>query len=243
MHNPEERLEVSIDWSSVPADFSETVQLRVEWDPSPPYLDLIHVPIRNTRVPDHESGGFISIEAPHFQRSSSDISDHEIAFKHIPYLGSRSRSGSIALRPYTLTRSSLEIAKSAFVEYSIYLFNTTSPFNATVYINSALDTEPDLPMSFSLTMDDQPVNFTRVLGEPEDPGDTPPGWSAEVADGVWKREVLFGELGKGEHILWWRVNSPEIYLEKIVLNLEGQLYSYLGAPETTLVGLDKETDA
>jgi hypothetical protein len=37
-------------------------------------------------------------------------------------------------------------------------------------------------------------------------------------------------------------NSSEIYLEKIVLNLGGQLYSYLGAPETTLVGLDNETD-
>ncbi|KAL4756139.1 uncharacterized protein BDW70DRAFT_145324 [Aspergillus foveolatus] len=115
MNHPEERLEVSNDWPSVPADFSETVQLRVEWDPSPLYLDLIHVHIRNTRVPDHfigfpESGSFVSIEAPHFQRSSSDVSGHEIAFKHIPYLGSRSRSGSIALRHYTLSRSSLGIA-------------------------------------------------------------------------------------------------------------------------------------
>ncbi|KAL4749651.1 hypothetical protein BDW72DRAFT_204622 [Aspergillus terricola var. indicus] len=224
-----QRLEVSIDWPSVPVDFSDIIQLRVEWDPSPPYLDPIHVPIRNTRVPDNfvgfpESGG-----------------DYEIAFKHIPYLGSRSRSGSIALRPYTLARSSQEIAKSAFVEFSIYLFNSTSPFNATVYINSALDTDPDLPMSYSLTVDDQPANFTRALADK--PGDTLPGRSAEVADNVWKRNVLFGELDKGEHTLRWRVNSPEIYLEKIVLSLEEQLYSYLGVPETTLVVQDKEADA
>ncbi|KAL4911416.1 hypothetical protein BDW74DRAFT_184768 [Aspergillus multicolor] len=241
--HPQQRLEVSIDWSSIPENFTETVQLRVEWDPAPTYFDLIHIPIRNIRVPDAfvgfpESGGFISIEGQHFQRSSSD-NNTDVAFKHIPHLGSRSRSGSIALRPYQAARQTTEAAKTAFVEYSIYLFNTTEAFNATVYINGALDTDPDLPMQYSLTVDNQPANFTRVLGEPDEPGDTPPGWSAEVADGIWKRDVLIDGLEKGQHTLRWSVNSPEVYLEKIVLSLEGQLYSYLGAPETRLVGGDE----
>ncbi|KAL4963859.1 uncharacterized protein BDV14DRAFT_209602 [Aspergillus stella-maris] len=245
-NHPEERLEVSIDWNAVPVDYKDTVSLRVEWDPSPPYFDFIHIPIRNIRVPDGfigfpESAGFISIEGPHYQRSPAAEEDDEISFKQIENLGSRSRSGSIALRPYTASREFPDAAKSAWVEYEIYLFNSTDRFNATVYINSAIDTDPDLPMEFSLTVDDQSANFTRVLGDPDEAGDTPPGWADEVADNVWKRDVPLKELDAGVHTLQWKVNSPEVYLEKIVLSLDGQLDSYLGPPEVIITGdVDKD---
>ncbi|KAL4793951.1 hypothetical protein BDV19DRAFT_399786 [Aspergillus venezuelensis] len=243
---PEERLEVSIDWDAVPVNFSDTVSLRVEWDPSPPYFDLIYIPVRNIHVPDGfigfpESAGFVSIEAPHYQRSSASQDNDKISFKHIEHLGTRSRSGSLALRPYAASREYPEAAKSVWVEYDIYLFNPTDRFNATVYINSALDTDPDLPMAFSLTVDDQSANFTRVLGEPDEAGETPPGWADEVADNAWKREVLLTDLDAGIHTLRWQVNSPEVYLEKIVLSLDGQLDSYLGPPEVIVTG-DAEKD-
>ncbi|KAE8365064.1 hypothetical protein BDV27DRAFT_144764 [Aspergillus caelatus] len=235
--HPEEYLEVSIDWTAVPTNFTETIQLRVEWEPSPPYFDLIHIPIRNHRVPTNftgfpESGSFVSIEGQHFQRFSSDT----VSFKHIPYLGSRARSGSIALRPYMQARESEENAKSAWVEYDFYLFNSTKSFNATVYVNGALDTDPNLPMKFSLSIDGQEANFTRLLGEPQEAGDTPPGWTEAVADHVWTRNIEIAALEQGLHTLKWRVNSPEVYLEKIVLALEGHLDSYLGPPESALVG-------
>ncbi|KAL5340451.1 hypothetical protein BJX70DRAFT_407142 [Aspergillus crustosus] len=235
-NQPDERLEVSVDWSTVPTGFHETVQIRIDWES--PYFDIIHIPIRNLRVPDNftgfpESGGFVSIEGPHFQRSS----EGDVAFKHIEYLGSRSRSGSIALRPYTLSRESEDAAKEAWVEYDFYLFNSTQPFNATVYINGALDTDPDLPMRFSFTVDDHDsASFTRILGEPEKAGDTPPGWAEAVGDHVWKRDIEVGPLQGGVHTIRWRVNSPEVYLEKIVLVVEGALDSYLGPPERA-VGL------
>ncbi|KAL4864030.1 hypothetical protein BDV12DRAFT_206054 [Aspergillus spectabilis] len=230
-NQPDDRLEVSIDWSAVPTDFHETVEVRIEW--GSPYFDIIHIPIRNLRVPEDftgfpESGGFVSIEGPHFQRSS----EGDVAFKHIENLGTRSKSGSIALRPYTLSRKSEDTAKEAWVEYEIYLFNSTEAFNATIYINGALDTDPNLPMQFSLTVDNhESANFTRVLGEPEEAGDTPPEWSDAVADHVWKKHVKIGALEGGRHTIIWRVNSPEVYLEKIVLALEEKLDSYLGPPE------------
>ncbi|KAB8259880.1 hypothetical protein BDV32DRAFT_150082 [Aspergillus pseudonomiae] len=235
--HPEEHLEVSIDWPAVPTNFTETIQLHVECQPSPPYFDLIHIPIRNHRVPTNftgfpESGGFVSMEGPHFQRSSSDT----VSFKHIPYLGSRARSGSVALRPYVQARESEEGAKSALAEYDFYLFNSTKSFNLTVYINGALDTDPNLPMKFSLSIDGQEANFTRLLAEPEEAGDTPPGWTEAVADQVWTRDIEIAALEQGPHILDWAVNSPEVYLEKIILALEGQLDSYLGPPESALVG-------
>ncbi|KAL4881671.1 hypothetical protein BJY04DRAFT_218112 [Aspergillus karnatakaensis] len=229
--HPDERLEVSVDWSAVPTDFYNVVEVRIEWEA--PYFDIIYIPVRNIRVPEDfkgfpESNGFVSIEAPHFQRSSGG----DVGFKHIEYLGSRSRSGSIALRPYSAARESEDTAKDAWVEYDFYLYNSTEAFNVTVYINGALDTDPGLPMQFSFTVDEhESANFTRVLGEPAKAGDTPPGWSEAVGDHVWKKIIEIDGREQGVHTIRWRANSPEVYLEKIVLALDGHLDSYLGPPE------------
>ncbi|KAF6784595.1 hypothetical protein CSOJ01_15734 [Colletotrichum sojae] len=238
---PDQRIEVSVDWASVPEGFNETVRIRVDWEPEP-YFDYVHVPIKNVRPPDDfvgfpETAGVISIEGPHFQRSS----DGEVAFSHIPGLGSRSNSGSIALRPYNAARQSPDAAKAAWVEYDIYILSEVAkPVNATVYVNGALDTDPNLPMALSLTLAaDGPEtgNFTRVLGDPAKAGDTPPEWTAGVADHVWKKTVRLGVLGRGRHTLRWRASSPEVYLEKIVVDVVAGsvVESYLGPPETKLV--------
>jgi hypothetical protein len=234
-HNSDERLEISVDWSALPTNYTETISLRLTWEPAP-YFDLLHIPISNLRVPKDftgfsESAGLVSIEAPGYQRSSPG----SVAFKHVPHLGTRSRSGSIALAPYTAAREDEDTAKEAWVEYDVYLFKSTSHLNATVYINGALDTDPNLAMQYSLSLDSQPANFTRLLGEPDEAGDTPPGWTESVADHVWTRVVQFGAVEAGKHTLRWRVNSPEVYLEKIVLAREGLVQSYLGPPGTKVV--------
>jgi len=92
-------------------------------------------------------------------------------------------------------------------------------------------------MEFSLSLDDTPQNFTRVLGDPEDAGDVPPEWTSEVMNQVWTRRVSLGEVAEGKHTLRWSVNSPEVYLEKLVLDTRGGVKdSYLGPPETMMVG-------
>ncbi len=93
-------------------------------------------------------------------------------------------------------------------------------------------------MRYSLTLSDgdTPANFTRLLGDPATPGDTPPDWRITVADHVWMRNVTLGDVGEGRHTLRWQTNSPEVYLEKIVLNTrDGLKSSYLGPPETRLL--------
>jgi hypothetical protein len=235
----EQRVNVSINWAAVPANFNETVGVRINFDTSP-WFDIIHLPITNSRVPEDfvgfpETAGIISIEASHLQRKSAG----DIAFENIPNLGTRTNSGSLALRPYKDARVSETVAKASWAEYDIYLFDAVSgPLTATVYVNGALDTDPNLLMSYSLTLGDStPANFTRLLGNPATPGDTPPDWRTSVADHVWIRTVVLGYAGQGKYTLRWRVNSPEIYLEKIVLNTrKGLTSSYLGPPETKLLG-------
>lgn len=231
---PQQRVDVSIEWDDVPSHFNETVQITVSWKPEP-YFDVVHLPVRKVEIPSDfegfpETDGLVSIEAPHFQRSS----DGDTAFAHTPSLGSRSESGSVALRPFTPGNSSDEFT-NAWVEYDIFVFGETTrkSVSATIWVNGALDTNPENTMQFSLVVGDAEPKFTRLLGDPAKPGDTPPEWTAEVANHVWKRTVKLGDLGPGAHTLRWQTNSPEVYLEKIVVATGGRLPdSYLGPPET-----------
>lgn len=237
-----ERLNVSIDWDSVPEGFNETIEIGITATPAEyPYFDLIRVPVLDRRVPSDfigfpETGGYISIESPHFQRKSEE--DDAVSFSAIPYLGTRSESGSLAVRPYDAARSPAA-AKAAWVEYDIYLFDDSDEVTATVYITSGLETDPTSKMEYSLTLDSAPLNMTRVLDDyvSEDHiGDVPPVWIEQVIDQVWTIQVDLGAVKAGEHTLRWAVNSPEVYLEKLVVDIQkGVKPSYLGPPETRLV--------
>ena len=245
--HPDQRLNITISWPNVPPNFNDTLLVGIRSTPAPyPYFDQIHIPVRNFPLPPDtppstfpETDGIISIEAPHFQPQPN----LSITFHPIPHLGSRTESGSIALRPFDTSRSDLSTSLSSSAIYSIYLFAPSPSLTATIYINSGLDTDPKLKMKFSLTLDDGPANFTRVLGDyikHPNAGDIPPEWMNQVADGVWTKTVQLGKVGKGLHELVWRVNSPEVYLEKIVLDTGrgGLRASYLGPPETWRTGGD-----
>ncbi|KAK5655160.1 hypothetical protein OQA88_6059 [Cercophora sp. LCS_1] len=234
--NPDARLTLKIDWSSVPEGYNRTLEIGIRATPNPfPYFDLIRLPILNTPIPASpglfpETSGLISIEGPHFASSSNTTP----SFQRFTHLASRSESGSIALRPFDSART--PAAKTASASYPIHVTTPSKNLWATVYINAGLDTDPKLKMEFSLTLDDKPANWTRVLGNYiKNPyaGDIPPEWLDHVADNVWTKRVNLGSAEKGRHELVWRVNSPEVYLEKIVVDVAGKgRGEYLGPPET-----------
>lgn len=234
---PEVRLIVSIDWSSVPEGFNETVPVAVYYDTLPNF-DNLHLPILNRpALPEDFSGfpatnGYMSIEAAHFQHASEGT----VSFEVLPNLGTRTESGTIGLRPYKAARASSTSAQGAAVEYNIYLFDSTDSLTATIYLTQNLDTDPSLPMQYSLSIDSSEADFTRLLQEPETAGDLPDTWTDQVEDGVWTVEVELGPVSAGAHTLTWRANSPEVYLEKVVLDTGNAVRdSYLGPPETKLV--------
>jgi len=243
----DQRLNVTVDWSRVPPGFKETVLVGIRSTPAPfPYFDQIRVPVVNTLVDPMgsavsgrrvfpETNGMVSLEGPHFDATSATSADLT-HFQAFPFLGSRSESGSIALRPFETARASRAGAMAAWVSYNIWLFAPADKIEATVYINAGLDTDPSLKMEFSLTLDDAPANFTRVLGtyiKNPNAGDIPPEWMDHVADNVWTKRLSLGKASEGAHRLVWRANSPEVYLEKIVLDIRGTVRaSYLGPPET-----------
>ncbi|KAI7213106.1 glycoside hydrolase family 115 protein [Hortaea werneckii] len=227
---------VSVDWDNAPADVNDTMNVTIRWD-AQPYFDILQVSVRNSKAPANfhgfpQAADGISIEGPHFQRQQT-VSDGNVAFETIPYLGTRSTSGAIALRPYVAAREPSFDLQSTYVEYDIFLFDASPGLNATVYITPGLDTDPNLPMKYSLSLDGAEANFTRLLEEPEVAGDLPDGWEDEVANAVWTRTVSLGPAEPGKHTLRWSVTSPEVYLEKLVLAVDAEVReSYLGPPES-----------
>lgn len=100
----------------------------------------------------------------------------------------------------------------------------------------ALNTDPNLNLSFSATLDDDAPQFRVFIGQADKPGDLPPTWPSVVVDGVWTSNLTFPLVEKGEHVLRYRANSPEVYLEKIVLDTGNHVgHSYLGPPETRIL--------
>lgn len=257
----DQRVDISItDWDNVPYGFNDTVEIEVHCEQEGyhyPYYDIIRLPVLNKRVPEGyrgfaETAGWVSIEGPHSQNSSSENKknktpdEEEVHFESFPHVGTRSSSGSIALRPFSSART--DAAMKAWASYNIYLFAPSDAVFATVYLNAGLDTDPNLKMQFSLSVghvnaSDSISEMTRVLGDYEaNPwaGDIPPGWMEHVADQVWARTVELGPMEKGENTVFWRANSPEVYLEKIVLWTRGQnRASYLGPPESKIIGEEK----
>lgn len=232
---PMQQVDFSVDWDAVPSDFNRTVNVTVEWDALPRF-DYIHVPVCGYQAPAEfsgfaDAGGIISIEASHYQRQSNS----SVSFDKIPYLGTRSNSGSVALRPYKASREDSFSPDSAWVEYDLYLLSPSDSFNATVYVTSGLDTDPTNPMQYRLSLDSHNGNYSRVLVAPETPGALPANWTSEVQNSVWTRTVMLGAIEEGKHTLRWSANSPEVYLEKIVLGQKAVRPSYLGPPETLRV--------
>jgi hypothetical protein len=114
-------------------------------------------------------------------------------------------------------------ALEAYIEYDFYLFTDSESTKATVY----------LTLEHPLTLNDTPRNLTWVLGDYislDHVGDVPPTWRYQVMDQVWLCDVE-----EGHHTLRWVVSSPEVYLEKIVLDTHGGVKS--SYPATTLVNL------
>lgn len=236
---PQQRVNFSVDWDNAPSDYNGTVDVTVTWD-AVPYFDLIHVPVRTVEAPSDfhgfpQTGHMISIEAPHFQRQSHRSAE-DVSFTTLPHLGTRSNSGALALRPYTAAREDSFEPDDTYVEYDIYVFDACDTLNATVYVTAGLDTDPTLPMKYSLSLDSRGTNYTRVLPEPEVAGDLPDNWEDEVANSVWTLMTPLGPAEEGKHTLRWSVNSPEVYLEKIVLGVNETVgESYLGPPESVIV--------
>ncbi|GAB1317752.1 Gylcosyl hydrolase 115 C-terminal domain-containing protein [Madurella fahalii] len=256
---PDTRVFVSIDWSAVPpAPYSDAININVTtpcrgMDRYGFNLPRIQVPVRNRVVPDTftsgfvESDGHVAISGAHFQSilapaQSSDLNTNVTYHKFASY----GRTGSgVGLIPLNTEKLTVETAPA--LEYPLYLFTNHSAANVTLYISPVLnylDEHDPVEYAVSLAPAGGPdvVKSVRPVGPTVGSG-MPAGWDGAVADAVWGHsgeytKTSFEVRAEGAYTLRVWALMPGVVVQKIVVNLGGVRPSYLGPPESFLVGRD-----
>lgn len=230
--SPDQRVEVSIDWTKVPHDFDDVIHIHVRSTRGD--YEQVHLPVSNQHAPEEyhgflESNGCISIEPG----AVPLLPEQELSYEHLPSVG-RTSSGAVSL----CSNKALGVdnmANIAFLEYSIFLFSKTKTVTVNLHFTMALDTDPENLLKYDISFDDESEKSVRLLEDAPSRGDLPPGWSIAVQDGVWKRSHSFCCHKVGPHRLKFRSLAKGVVLEKILVDVGGIRESYLGPPISRLI--------
>lgn len=242
------RVYVSIDWSMAPAaPNATTVNINVTsscgsaWGnyPSP----MVQVPVQSTTVPADfvgfvESDKHISIEAEHTSRSTVV---NGVSYMTLASHG-RTLSG-VTLTP-VLTPSQ-PAGTGPVLEYDIFTFSNQTLANVTLLLSPSLNQQgASHPLKYGVAFDAETPQTIQFVGNFTG-GNYPPGWLGAVADNTWglatsgKTTTTTHNLAvTGKHTLKvWAVEAG-VVIQKIIIDLGGVRYSYLGPPESFRAGND-----
>lgn len=219
------RVFIQIDWDAVPSNVTSTVvniNITTPCRSKDRYgygLPMVQVPINKRSVSGNYSQGFVeadgvvSIEGEHYQRvvNASQPSNTSLSYHTFKNYG-RTMSG-VGLWPLDTDKVTVEEAPA--LEYDLYLFSNHSTANVTVLIS--------------------PTH--NYLGDR-----TPLAYA--VADAVWGRQgnfttSRFSVPRPGAHKLRIWALMPSVVVQKVIIDMGGVRPSYLGPPESFLLGRDK----
>lgn len=261
------RVYISVDWASAPAaPNSTTVSINITnscrgLDRYAYSLPLVQVPVHN-RVPASsfaegfvESDGHVAIDGPSYQAivpgaSSGATTINGSAASNVTYhvFKGLSRTGdAVGLVPQDTEKLTTETAPA--LEYQLYLFTNTTQANVTVLINPSQNYLGDSnPLQYAVSLfpaGSSPTNVTVVspVG-PSVGANLPVGWGYAVADGVWGKTgnyttSRFSVPSEGAYTLRIWALMPSVIVQKVVVDLGGVRPSYLGPPQSFLVGTDQ----
>ncbi|KAL2174825.1 glycoside hydrolase family 115 protein [Thermothelomyces heterothallicus CBS 202.75] len=208
-----------------------------------------------------ESDGNVAFAAEHYSRIVEPASkgkgkgkgqDEDVTYHTFASYG-RTSSG-VGLVPLGAEKLAREEAPA--LEYDLYLFTNTSAANVTLYLSPALNYLGDAtPLEYAVALfpassagpepDDDAVVVKHVqpVGATEG-GNMPDGWDGAVADGVWGltggyTTSSFEVAREGAYKLRVWALMPGVVVQKVVVDLGGVRPSYLGPPESFLVGRDR----
>ncbi|OAA62847.1 hypothetical protein SPI_04387 [Niveomyces insectorum RCEF 264] len=224
---------------------------------------VVQVPVVVRTVPGNFTSGFIeadgavSIDAAHYQAivPPAQVANTTNATYHIFQQYGRTGSG-VGLWPLT-TEKLAGVAAAPALEYRLYLFSNTSgsprgPANVTLYLSPTQNyLGDDTPLEYGIALypadaASEPPTTAPTLVQPVGPSigqAMPAGWGGAVADGVWGRTsnattTAFAVPRPGAYTLRIWALLPSVIVQKIVVDLGGVRPSYLGPPESFLVGRD-----
>lgn len=242
---------LTVDWSKAPAAPNSSVALlkftsSCNWGNFP--TPTVTIPINSVRVATNFTAGFvesdrhISFEAEHTTRNSSV---NGVSYMTLKNYG-RTLSG-VTLTPILATTQA--VGAGPVLEYDLYTFtNLTSTLaNITLYISPAWNyMSQNRPLRYAIGVDSE-VPQVRQFCANYTGADFPDGWVSAVADSVWglssnssnsntTTSHRFGAPGKHTLRIWEL--EPGFVVQKVVIDTGGVRGSYLGPPESFLVGRD-----
>jgi hypothetical protein len=241
------RIWVSFDWAAAPKGTGET---RISVTSSSPYgtqnsRPTISFPFDNTPIPSSfiagfvEADGVVSMEAEHFTRSSPSASG--LKYYTIPNYG-KTLSG-IALTDRNAP--SLAPSTGPCLEYDFFIFEETTkkPAQISFILGQSINMNPQRPLKYAVSIDNETPRIVQyVVDRPKNEKQagswTPYGWDKAVSDAAWV-SAINSTLTSGRHTLKFWALEPEVVLQKIIIDLGGMKKSYLGPPESYMVGADK----
>ncbi|KAI9170762.1 Kinesin-like protein 6 [Paramyrothecium foliicola] len=253
----DERVSVSVDWSKAPkVSGTTTVQINLTtpcWGLEKYAVrePILQVPVVTRSVPGTfkegfvEADGHVAIEAPHYQRV---VEGKNSKAKYHTLKNYGRNLGGVSLVPADLDKLDLEAAPA--LEYSLYLFSNHTAANVTLYLSPSHNylTESN-PLEYAVALypagERAPASPQRVrFVGPTKGASMPDGWGTAVADAVWGVRTntstsSFPVGGEGAYTLRVWALMPSVVVQKVVVDLGGVRPSYLGPPESFLVGRDR----
>ncbi|HSV87682.1 MAG TPA: glycosyl hydrolase 115 family protein [Bacteroidales bacterium] len=165
-----------------------------------------------------ETDGFVSIEAPHFNRKNNS---GNIFWQVIPYMG-RTLS-SVTTLPANEYPSPQD---QVYLEYDIY-FEKTGDFEVSVMLSPTLNFNRSRGLRYAVSFNGGPekvVNFNQSFDM-----NLMELWQANNINKTTTRHTI---SQPGLNTLRFRVLEPGVVLQKILIDTGGLKPSYLGPPES-----------
>lgn len=252
------RVYVTVDWDKAPkAPSTSQVYINVTSDCKgfEKYSGAdpkVMATIINRELPESfkegfvESDGHVSIEASHYQKVNKGDSDSSLEYHTIKNYG-RTLAG---MGLYPLDTEKLKVGEGPALEYDMYLFSNHSAVNVTLFMSPGANYLGDRnPLEYAIVLypsgNKQPdPTIVRPIG-PNVGTNMPDGWGYAVGNAVWGLHgnyttSSFKVPKEGAYTLRIWALLPNILIQKIVVDLGGVRDSYLGPPESFLLGRDEQ---
>jgi hypothetical protein len=169
----------------------------------------------------YELDGVVSMEAMHYTKV---VNSNGIQWKIIPGLG-RTAAG---VTPFPVTAASQSpVGNAPQLQYEMYVTDT-GVIRVQAYFSPTLNFHNNGGLKYGISIDDEAPQIISINSD----DNVARTWNGWVANNIIIKSTTHTIRQPGRHVVKYRMVSPAVVLQKIVVDLGGQHPSYLGPPET-----------
>lgn len=215
------RVEVSVDWSKAPRGRSEASLTVTGAGSSVTVACVAHNPSRRGLRGFVEAGGYVAIDAEHYDRAVGE-------WRRLEGIG---RTGA-GMTPWPVTGARrVPGGSSPRLEYEVSL--VTEPGEVTVwgYLSPRNPTLPTGGLQYGVSLDEGPVR-TVDINVGADDGLLNAVWARNTSDNVNRTATRHTATRAGVHRLKFWMVDPTVVLQRLVIDTGGLEPTYLGPLES-----------